>query len=132
ADPATNVRKILRSAFGALDFFGIEADVLCAAVRPFRVEKPLFSLLECKCKLRQHENVAALERVRNRFGSRSLERGMPARNFERDEFSHRGRLAWQGGRAHQEFIDGARALTPLANGPDDQRLPAGHVARSAQ
>src|SRR5438034_870541 len=75
-DHATNVRKILRSPFRALDFFGIEADVLCAAVRPFRVEKPLFSLLECKCKLRQHENVAALERVRNRFGSRSLERGM--------------------------------------------------------
>ena len=81
-DHATKVRKIFRSPFRALDFSGIEADVLCARVRPFRIEKPLFSLLECKSELGQHENVAALERVRQRFSTRSGNRGMPARDFE--------------------------------------------------
>src|SRR5207244_2778923 len=87
-DHATEVRKIFRSPSRALDLPGIEVDVLCAAIRPLRIEKPLFFLLECKRELGQHENVAALERVRQRFSARSRNRGMPAREFERSKLRH--------------------------------------------
>src|SRR5207237_10049319 len=65
-DHATKIRKIFRSPFRALNFSGIEADVLCASVRPFRMEKPLFSLLDSTRELGPHETVAASERVRQR------------------------------------------------------------------
>src|SRR5436309_78328 len=51
SDHATKVRKVFRSASRAFDFSGIETDVLRAAVRPFRIEESLFSLLECECEL---------------------------------------------------------------------------------
>src|SRR5688572_24118321 len=38
------------------------------------------------------------------------------------------RLSWQFARAHQEFVDGAGALAAFADGPDNQRLAAPHVA----
>ena len=40
-----------------------------------------------------------------------------------------GRLSRQNRAAHQEFIDGARRLAALADGPDHQRLSATHIAR---
>src|SRR5213594_2602563 len=50
---------------------------------------------------------------------------------KRSEFSRRGdvSLSRQLGEPHQELIDRARALAPLADGPHDERLAAAHVAR---
>ncbi len=84
-----------------------------------------------KADAREANDAAVLERSRHAAPRVLGERRKPALEVERHDGRHRAAVQGLSGQlraAHQRQVDRARALTPFANRPDDQRLAAPRVA----
>src|SRR5262249_54423696 len=78
---------------------------------------------------------AAASLMLRRGGAHFFSPKRPAPAGTLEQFSvalHPSMSARQGCRSHQALVDRPRALAALADGPDDQRLAAPHVARGKQ